>query len=154
PLVAEDGDPRIKPADAWLQSPDRRQFVGIICDPRYAADPSLYNAWRGFAVQPTASGSCTRYLEHLRANIARGNPEQYEWILAWMANLVQNPGVPGQVALVLRGERGTGKGVTFQALLHFFGEAHGLHLTGPGMLTARFNKLLAHKCFIFADETF
>ena len=48
--------------------------------------------------------------EHIRAVICAGNYDLFFWLLGWMANLVQHPGQPGEVAIVMRGPQGTGKG--------------------------------------------
>ena len=52
-----------------------------------------------------------------------------------MANLVQHPGQPGEVAIVMRGPQGTGKGVFARALgslvgHHFVPVSHPRHLKG------------------------
>ena len=57
------------------------------------------------------------------------------------------------MAIVLRGERGTGKGAFAQTIGKLLGQ-HFLHLTSPDVLTGRFNSILRDKVFVYADESF
>jgi hypothetical protein len=66
---------------------------------------------------------------------------------------VQKPGIQGEVAVVLRGERGTGKGVFARAFGSLFGQ-HFLHLSDARHLTGNFNAHLRDACIVFADEAF
>ena len=70
-----------------------------------------------------------------------------------MAHCVQHPEKPPGVALVLRGGRGTGKGIFARGFgelfgRHFFTTAQGQHLLG------NFNHHLRDKLVVFADEAF
>lgn len=70
-----------------------------------------------------------------------------------MALLIQEPGTPSGVAVVLRGGKGTGKGTLGNVLMKLFGR-HGVHLSNSQHLVGNFNAHL-HSCsFLFADEAF
>ena len=43
-------------------------------------------------------------------NICDGNEDHYKYLLDWASDAIQNPGKPGEVAVVLCGKPGTGKG--------------------------------------------
>jgi hypothetical protein len=73
--------------------------------------------------------------------------------LNWLARAVQQPGVQGEVAVVLRGERGTGTGVFARGFGSLFGQ-HFLHLSDARHLTGNFNAHLRDACIVFADEAF
>jgi hypothetical protein len=93
----------------WIEHENRRQYDGIV----YAPDGdcgSKFNLWTGFAYEPK-SGNCGLFLKHVRDNICSGNDEHAAYLIGWMASAVQNPGKPGEVAVVLRGREGTGKGI-------------------------------------------
>ena len=139
--------------DHWLKHPKRRTYHGLIFQPgRTSCDPSLYNLWQGFAVEPK-QGDCSLYLEHLRYNICRGNKEHYTYLLAWMANIVQTPGTRPGIAIVLRGKQGTGKGVFAKGFGYLF-KPHFAHITNSHQLVGRFNALLKKAVVVFADEAF
>jgi hypothetical protein len=67
--------------------------------------------------------------------------------------MVQIPWLPAEVAVVLRGEKGAGKGVLARWLCRLFGQ-HAMHLTNAEHLTGRFNGHLRDVVFVFADECF
>ena len=95
--------------DYWLGHPERRQYAGIeFAPPGIAATPGYYNLWQGFAVEPK-QGDCSKFLAHLKDNVARGDEATYLWIVGWWAQIVQQPSIKMETALVLRGPFGAGK---------------------------------------------
>jgi hypothetical protein len=135
----------------WLKNSDRRQYEGITFRPDGEV-PDHYNLWRGFAVEPI-KGNCDLYLNHIQDNIANGEKKLYQYILSWMANIVQNPTKRPGVAIVLRGGEGVGKGVfatQFGSLFgpHFKEIAHVRHLSG------NFNAHLKDALVVYSDEAF
>src|SRR4030095_9825416 len=63
------------------------------------------------------------------------------------------PERPAEVALVLRGGRGTGKGVFARAVGHLFGP-HFVHVSSARQLLGNFNAHLQDAIVVFADEVF
>ncbi len=94
---------------AWLESPDRRQFSEIRLTPEGDID-GVYNLWRGFMVRP-AEGSWPLMKKHIRDVLCDSDKEVFRYLLRWLARLIQKPWVPGEVAIVLRGKKGIGKGI-------------------------------------------
>jgi hypothetical protein len=110
------------------------------------------NLWRGWGVQPKAGGwSLLR--QHISEVIADGDPEAEKYNLNWLAWTVQNPGDRAEVALVLKGGRGVGKGTLGNALVRIFGQ-HATHISFADHLAGRFNAHLRDVCFLFADEAY
>jgi hypothetical protein len=144
---------RMKPlADHWLAHPGRRQYDGFVFDPGAGSPDNLFNLWQGFAVEP-AEGDCELFLEHVRENICGGDETLFCWVLAWMADAVQNPtSLPG-TAIVLRGRQGTGKSFFGAEFGRLFGP-HFKHLASSHMLTGNFNAHLKDALVVFADEAF
>ena len=70
-----------------------------------------------------------------------------------MARLVQFPALQGEVAIVLRGSEGCGKGTLARALKRILGE-HALAISHSKHLTGNFNAHLRDCVFLFADEAF
>ena len=125
--------------DIWLQHPNRRKFIGgIIFDPSCRhARPDTLNLWEGFAVKPRP-GSWGRLKDHILTIICASNKTHFDWLMGWMARLVQRPGEQGEVAVVMRGIEGCGKGTLAKVLLHILGQ-HGLAINNPKHLTGNFN---------------
>jgi hypothetical protein len=70
-----------------------------------------------------------------------------------MAHNIQYPDRPGEVALVIRGEEGAGKGTIVKQLGRIFG-VHYLHVWQAKHLVGNFNAHLQHCSCLYADEAF
>jgi len=138
-------------AQFWLTHPNRRSYAGVVFDPaEKAANSDYYNLWKGLAVKPE-EGDCSTFLNHIRNNICSGDEALDSYVLDWMADAVQNTGTLPGVALVLRGDQGTGKGVFATYFGALFG-THFKHVQTANHLTGQFTKHLADVVVIFADE--
>jgi hypothetical protein len=149
------GRPVSKPAALfWLSNPNRRQYEGLDLAPNGPAvlPGNFLNLWRGWGVD-AKPGGWPLMRRHVNEILAAGDAEFAEYILMWTAWVVQNPGVPPEVALVLRGGKGSGKGVWGKALMTIFGQ-HGLQIFSPDHLSGKHNAHLQNKLFLFADEAF
>ena len=140
-------------AEWWLRHPKRREYKGVVVfDPSGAAPKGCLNLWRGFGVEPKP-GNWELLKAHIRCVICSNDPEHYDYLMNWLARLVQCPEEAGQVAIVLRGGKGVGKGI----LGFFVGKLlaqHALHITQAVHLTGKFNAHLYDCVFLFADEAF
>jgi hypothetical protein len=85
--------------------------------------------------------------------ICHGNREQYEYLIKWLARMVQFPAEQGEVAIVMRGIEGTGKGTLARVMLRILGQ-HALHISNAKHLVGNFNAHLRDCVFLFADEAF
>jgi Bifunctional DNA primase/polymerase, N-terminal/Family of unknown function (DUF5906) len=145
------GNPRdINVAALWHKSPRRQHYDGIVFSPGKEV-PGYYNLYRGFDVDPV-QGDWSLMQEHIYKVIAGGNQEAGDYILAWMAQLVQQPGEkrPG-TSIVLRGKQGTGKGCFVTEFGKVLG-SHFLHITNQRQITGRFNNHLKDALLVFVDE--
>jgi hypothetical protein len=70
-----------------------------------------------------------------------------------MANAIQHPGSRCEVAIVLRGKEGTGKGICARYFGELFG-GHYRHVSQTKHLTGAFNAHLLATTVLFADEAF
>lgn len=131
----------------WLDHPQRREVRGICFVPGKESEINGFqNLWRGWGVEPKPGGDWSLMREHILF-LCGGS----DFGLKWIADAVQNPDRPAGVAWVLRGNRGTGKGVLGRALVQMFGQ-HGLQITSAKHLTGDFNLHLRDCCLLFADE--
>jgi uncharacterized protein DUF5906 len=137
----------------WLKHHDRRQYERVAFEPGRTVDSKCYNLWRGFSCEPDPTKSCGLFLAHIRDNIAAGNQKHYAWVIGFLAHTVQRPWEKAGVALVLRGDEGTGKGFLANhvgALFphHYVVVSHAEHITG------RFNAHHQQALLMFVDEAF
>ncbi|WP_144304567.1 DUF5906 domain-containing protein [Oceanidesulfovibrio indonesiensis] len=159
-VKAGNGENKLLPANvAWLSSPDRREYAGLIFDPsedikaRTPLATRYYNLFKGFPVT-SQEGDWSLFKAHIREVICGGDERVFKYVLAWLADLFQNPGGkrPG-VAIVLRGGQGTGKGVFVNGIGNALGE-HYTYVSNPEHLTGRFNSHLATSVLVFLDEAY
>ena len=147
------GEPIYKPVGAWwLGHPLRRQYTSIVFAPNQEVEDAL-NTWQGFTVEAMPGRNHEPYLQHIRDNICSGSERHYDYLIKWMARGVQQPGSQGEVAPVLRGGKGAGKGTVASIYGSLFGR-HYLHLSSSKHLTGNFNSHLRDCVVCFADEAF
>jgi len=135
----------------WLNHPHRRQYRGVIFDPSSEHDGWL-NLWKGWSVEPK-KGDWSLLQQLILETLVGGVQEHYDYVLDWIAYMVQRPSRPAEVAIVFKGEKGTGKGTLGRAVASLAG-AHGLHISSPEHLIGRFNSHLQNCICLFADEAF
>lgn len=113
-VITDEGKVNKTLADWWLAHPARRQYLaGVTFDPTGQALPEYWNLWRGFAVAPRP-GDWSLMRAHIEKIICSGIAEHACYVLDWLARLFQHPNRQGEVALVLRGLKGVGKGIVGQ----------------------------------------
>ena len=140
-------------AEWWLSCPLRRQYIGgVIFDPTGKSTPEFWNLWTGFTVTP-APGDWSLMQDHIRHVICAGIETLAEYVFNYIARMFQHPDKPGEVAIVLRGGRGVGKGILLNWLLRAWGQ-HGVHISNAKHLVGNFNAHLRDCVMLFADEAF
>lgn len=141
----------IRKGNWWLEHPQRRTYQKVIFAPNRDV-PGAYNLWKGFAVEAIA-GDWSRFREHIRAVICSGNEEHFSYLIQWLARCVQEPEGSGQVAVVLRGEKGCGKSIFVEPFGRLFGQ-HYQMTTNAEHIAGRFNEHLKTMVVLFGDEAF
>ncbi len=149
--LVEHGDKLITKSQLWLRSSLRRQYKGVIFDPERSHD-SWLNLWKGWSVEPR-KGDWSLMKQLILDVLVDGSHEHYEYVLNWIAYMVQYPSRAAEVALCFRGEKGTGKGTLGRAVAELAGSS-GMHISSPEHLTGRFNSHLQNCICLFADEAF
>ena len=140
-------------AHVWLTHARRRQFInGVRFDPAGAQAPGVLNLWEGFAFVPKP-GDWSLLHDHIRAVICDDDPVRYSYLMGWMARMLQRPAEQGEVAVVMKGGQGTGKGTLAKALLKIMGQ-HGMAISNAKHLIGNFNAHLRDAILLFADEAF
>lgn len=139
------------PASAWLTSENRQEYLGgVFFDPSGKQHKNRLNLWRGYSVTPKA-GKWDLIQAHIKGVIAGDNEAVYTYVMGWLALTLQKPENQTEVALILRGQKGCGKGILGHLIRNLFGN-HGLHITSCNHLTGRFNHHLRDCAFLFVDE--
>ncbi len=135
---------------AWLYSPQRRQYHGIIFAPGKKV-PGYYNLFQGFGVKPKP-GSYGRFEDLVQDVICGGNDTAHEYVWMWLAHLFQRPAELPGTALVLRGKQGTGKNTFSDTIGTLVGHQHYIAVNSLQQITGRFSGHLADTMLVFANE--
>jgi hypothetical protein len=141
---------RIELGKWWIKHKDRRQYRGVVFAPGdHKVIDGHYNLWSGWGVLAT-EGDWGLILDHIRDIVAGGNREFAEYVVKWIAWAIQNPGRQAEVALVLIGEKGAGKGTLVRVLQKIFGR-HAFQAQNSDQVIGRFNAHLGD-CVLFAVD--
>ncbi len=143
----------ISAGTAWKNSSDRREYDRIGYWPGNHGRPSKsYNLWREWGIEPK-QGDWSIIRDHILL-IANGDKDKANYILDWSAHMVQRPWEKPNVALVLRGRKGTGKTLLTQILARVVGRSNTLITANGKKLFEKFNWHLADKLLVGAEEAF
>lgn len=139
----------------WMKSRQRRSYEGVEFYPdpgNGTCTPGYLNLWQGFSVTPSRErGSYAIFKDHLLNNVAGGRMDRFLWLWAFFAHMVQLPRERLGVALVMRGQMGSGKskvGEVFGSLIH----RHYFLVDDPRYVTGQFNAHMATCLLLQADE--
>jgi hypothetical protein len=103
----------------WLTDPEKRCYEKIVFDPRPHVDPRFYNLFEGFMVKKGHYDDAyvDQIKEYILHRLCDGNEKFQEFMLWWLAHIIQKPWNKTRVCIVIRGIQGTGKGL----FTNFFG---------------------------------
>lgn len=137
----------------WIKHQARREYDTVIFDPALPREyNNCYNVYQGLNVAPF-KGSWRYTLRHIYKVLCNCDKEKFLYTIKWFAWTLQNPGIPAEVVIILKGKQGAGKGFIFAQFVEIFGD-HGLHISNRNHLTGNFNAHLANCVFLFADEAY
>jgi hypothetical protein len=134
--------------ELWLASPRACRYPVVDMLPGDDGASGVFNLWTGFAIPP-GEGECTAWLQLCR--VVCGTSEGMEWLLAWLADIVNSPQVKPGTAPVIVGEPGAGK----TSLVEYFGEILGEYyvpVTQDTHLVGNFNAHRATALLIHSEE--
>jgi hypothetical protein len=138
----------------WLNHERRAQHRGVTFLPgrqEKVVDECL-NIWRGWGIEPSP-GDWNLIRQHIEQVIADGNKEFAEYVIRWIAWAIQHPAEMAEVALVLIGPKGTGKGTLVRCLERIFG-SHTFQVTSQEEVIGKFNSHLQDCILFVADEAY
>ena len=137
--------------DFWINNKDRRQYEKNIFEPN-CSDKRFYNYWRGFYIKDDQVGDFPHIAHHLKHVWCNGDEEKYTYLLKWFAHLFQYPEKMPGVALVIKGEKGTGKSGFIDAIgQKILGNMY-IKVTDPKHLIGHFNFHLFGKLLVVSEE--
>ena len=164
-LVSVPWKPPLPLVDVWMKAPGRRSYHSVVFDP---IRPRGRGFLLGTAVPPSrisTSGLDSR-LGTLRSGFVRplcgspaerrvqGGPALYQWVVMWLAHIVQHPTRLAGTALALRGAQGAGKSLVGEVMGTILGPQLHAKVSRPDELTGRFNAHQKGRLLLQVEEGF
>jgi len=137
----------------WLTHRDRRQYRGITFWPgKGKVVNDCLNLWRDWGCE-AVEGDWSLISDHIETVLASGNEEFSEYLIRWIAWSIQNPDKQAEVAIVLIGAKGSGKGTLVRLLERVFGQ-HCFQVSSREEVIGKFNGHLQDCILFIADEAY
>jgi hypothetical protein len=90
---------------------------------------------------------------HIFDNVCQGNVQYFNYLMTWIAQIFQQPGVKLGTAVVIKGKKGTGKSVLFDWLRKAIGEA-ALKVSRKEEIVGGFNMHQQGLVLLVCEEAF
>ena len=151
-VIGEDanGNPKYAPkGKAYLNHPQAREYSRCEYLPGKKTSGRIYNTFTGWAFEPKA-GDTPLFVNFIRDVIAG---DHFDFVMDWIAHMVQRPWEPAQVALAFRGRQGHGKSFFTDHVGQLLGPGYQ-RVTDPRHLLGNFNAHLDDKLLVNCDEVF
>lgn len=150
----------VKIADTWLNHIDRRQVLKIGFDPRDKPEDDIFNIWKGMRISTENASTfqvdeCEPLLDHIKNRWCNGVDDDFEYVMNWLAHLIQKPWIKMGVVICLRSTKeGAGKGIVMNLLRKIIGDNHYFQCNNLEQLTGSFNGIGEAKILTNLDEAF
>jgi hypothetical protein len=146
---------RLPATKIWYTHPQARKYNRLVVKPANTyLRKGEYNAWRGYGV-PRIVDSATSIeplLDHIYTVICSSNQKHYEWLMAWIAQMYQDPTEKPGTAVMIYGLPGTGKSLISKLLQRLWHPKHVLWANTPEQFLGRFNAHLEYTILIACEE--
>lgn len=143
---------------SWLDHDERSQYEGIEFNPTGKSNPEYYNLYTGMPyendiVENASKDDFPLINKHIKEIICNNDLPCYEYFMNWLAHLVQRVGQKINVAPVLKGKEGAGKGIICSELLgELIGKKYIIQATDPSHVIGKFNAGQESCLVLFCDE--
>ncbi len=139
----------------WCKSKYRRKCSKMDFYPSDDYKGKNFNVFKGFAVPPEAAveGDVKAILDHIKYIWCKGDEEQYDYTLNWLAHSIQKPWVKIGVALCLNSKfEGAGKGVIIHKTMAIIGKDHSEQIANDEEIFGNFTGTMSGKCMLNLNE--
>ena len=134
--------------DFWVD-PSTHVYTEIAFTPTQQPTSTL-NYWLGSPIKPT-QGNWDDIKLHLLEVICASDQSNYDYLIKYIAHMLQYPEVKPGVMIVLLGGQGTGKGMFYQMLQRIWPKT-SLLVSDIQQVVGKFNAVLERNFLILMDE--
>jgi len=140
----------------WLKDPTMRTYDNIKCvPPPMICPPRTFNTWKPFAMELITDydeKDITPFLEHIKI-ICNNEEPVYDYVVKWLAQMIQFPCVKTIMLVFQSVEEGTGKGFFLRLIQKLIGTQKYLESTNPNRdCWGQFNSRMSEAFLVHISE--
>ena len=121
----------------------------------FSLDKQVFSYFRGYdyrELDEVNNELIQPFLNHIHDVIANNNDEIYNYIINWVASILQEPNFKTETALVILGNQGTGKNVFTNVICKLMARYANENVTNIESIVGRFNAVLENKKLLVLNE--
>ena len=113
---------------------------------------SMFHGYAHNTLDSVDMNKIQMFLDFVKEVIANNNEEIYQFVLNWIAYIIQNPGKKTEIALILKGLQGIGKNRFTDALCELLAGYSTKNITDISELTGTFNSVVEGRMLLILNE--
>ena len=140
-----EGEDRVFPAKKFLELEKRKSGL-VFAPPPLMPGSNDFNMYMGRKLEPK-EGAWPTLERFIREVVCDGDDAKYEWLMLWMAHMVQFPGEKPGTGVIATGTGGIGKG-TMGMLLMRLAAPHSMQIENETHVVGQFAGEHLSKCIL------
>ena len=120
-----------------------------------SSDENILSIFQGFKydiLDDIDLSLITDFLNLIKEVICSNNEELYNYVISWIAHMIQQPGIKNETALILKGLQGIGKNTFTDVISELLAGYSAKNVTDISELIGSFNSVVESKMFIVLNE--
>ena len=132
-------------------------FTSIVCNPNISTVKDYeFNLWQDFTAKEVEDVKINKIqiiLTHIKEVWASNNEEYYNYLISWLAHIIQTPWNKTEIAVVLISKPGSGKTIITEFIeKYLFGKDKSVHVDDINQALGKFNIIMKNKLFVCIKE--
>jgi hypothetical protein len=114
----------------------------------------VFNLWNGFAIEKCEvepNEDCSIMIEHI-SMLCNHDKAATDYLIKWLAHIIQYPGELNNIAVVLKSGKGVGKNIFTYFMRAIIGASYFSEITDEDELFGRFSNARKNRPFINVEE--
>ena len=141
----------------WMKDENIRSYNNFDFLPCEEAPDHIYNTFNGFYGGQKESNNNkienSLFWKHYKNVVCNGSEETFNYLNKWIANIIQQPLKKCGIAMVLKGDQGSGKDTFTKFLEKLIGDEYYENTDNPDLVFGKFNGTIENKILCVLNET-